>query len=439
MQHEHDGKDRFMPNFNVVVLGPSGSGKSTFLGSMHEVIGSQRLSDNIFVRADPATKNRLAGIYRTMSDTSQGWPVSNHCDDMIELSFTGFLDSDPEPLKLYEARYLDYDGRCLTDQQTDVRIRKNLAGKIKAADAVLCILDGEYIVDLLHKKPRGRRFFEHDMEAVWGHVSACKGPLHFVVTKWDLVEQYGSLDEVRDALTQVSGFASAVHRALGVETGLGGRRIVRLIPISAVGTGFAEPGSDGTMTKVPQSTTAPLNVSFPFIALLPDVLQTAIQDAEKEAARATNSGFLRKMQINLLGQVLARTGAQKAVQEALTRAPQWSSAALSKLGQFAHRNATDKLGRLIANHGIRISEKSIKHAGPIALGLVLLAEVAIEALRDSTEKPIDPEALRRYGASLDQAVRAYKLELDRFRERYPASHLADLDSPRCSVTHRCSR
>ncbi|MDQ3887533.1 MAG: hypothetical protein M3308_11140 [Actinomycetota bacterium] len=143
-----------MLTFNVVLLGPSGASKSTFLSALNETISKQHFSGNFFVRPDSVTHDRLTGMYRKTSDTGQGWPAGNHYDDLVELSFTGCLGGASESFALYEIRYLDHDGRCLVDEHIDPRIRRRLTEKIKEADALLCVLDGEYIVALLKNTGR---------------------------------------------------------------------------------------------------------------------------------------------------------------------------------------------------------------------------------------------------------------------------------------------
>lgn len=417
-----------MLTFNVVLLGPSGAGKSVFLSLMNEKIKSQRFSDDFFVQVDPATKNRLSSIYRAILDTSRKWPSSNHCDDMIELSFTGCLDDKPEPLKLYEIRYLDYDGRCLTDQKADSRIKNRLVEKIEQADALLCILDGRYIAALLNNEPAGRDFFDHDMAAVWSDASVGDGPLHFVITKWDLVEPYGNLEDVRNALMEVPGFASVVRCTLDTAIGSGGRRIIRLIPVSVVGRSFAVLGSDDSVAEISSSTDSPLNADIPFLAVLPDVLKTAVQEVEKNFRRSESLRFLKGIQAAWLVQFLAEVGARRSLQNILINSPDWVGGALCKLGRFVRGRGRDRMGEWIVNRGNRINVGSIKYADSVASALVLLATVTIEALKNGSSEPVDLDKLRRYSASLDQATRAYELELDRFRESYPASHLTDLDS-----------
>src|SRR6185312_628878 len=62
------------PTFKVVALGLSGSGKTVLLASMFHHLNYVTSLRNYFLDATPEQRVKLNTIYRTISDTDQGWP-----------------------------------------------------------------------------------------------------------------------------------------------------------------------------------------------------------------------------------------------------------------------------------------------------------------------------------------------------------------------------
>lgn len=96
-------------------------------------------------------------------------------------------------------------------------------------------------------------------------------PVTFVVTKWDLlhdldVDEDGRLRRVRKFLMSNQGFHDLVetHSA---------RRVVRLIPVSAVGPEFAALDERGRVAKLPDGQLHPTDVDVPLAAVVPDVFE----------------------------------------------------------------------------------------------------------------------------------------------------------------------
>jgi hypothetical protein len=103
-----------------------------------------------------------------------------------------------------------------------------------------------------------------------GTMFASTSPITFVITKWDLLDdlhadQDARLGIVRTMLMDSPGFRDLVdeHSA---------RRVIRLIPVSAVGHDFAYLDQGDTVRKKPGGTLRPLNVDLPLSAVVPDVL-----------------------------------------------------------------------------------------------------------------------------------------------------------------------
>lgn len=138
------------------------------------------------------------------------------------------------------------------------------------------MLDGYRVLQYLRNEPAGRRYFRSQIQPMTGIMAGASCPIHFVLTKWDLVRGFGEpadadestrLDLVRDALLE-----TAHLRAL-VETHTFANRVIRLIPVSAVGPHFAQMDQQGHVLKLPDGEVRPANVEVPLTAILPDLFR----------------------------------------------------------------------------------------------------------------------------------------------------------------------
>jgi hypothetical protein len=135
-------------------------------------------------------------------------------------------------------------------------------------------------------------------------------PIQFVLTKWDVVRDFGEprdaddqyrLDRVIEALMEFEHFSSLVHEHSS-------RQIVRLIPVSAVGSGFAEI-VDGAVSKRPGATVRPYNVEAPFSAVLPDLfkqVEATLDTGALQALREEGRKALRAHRLDVVAAALAR-------------------------------------------------------------------------------------------------------------------------------------
>ena len=112
---------------------------------------------------------------------------------------------------------------------------------------------------------------QHALTAMISRMLVVEKPVTFVITKWDLlrdidVDEDSRLRTVRKLLMSNQGFRDLVQEHSG-------RRVVRLVPVSAVGPAFAELDESGAMTKLPDGLLEPTNVDVPLAAVVPDVFE----------------------------------------------------------------------------------------------------------------------------------------------------------------------
>ncbi|WP_246476979.1 hypothetical protein [Actinokineospora xionganensis] len=112
-----------------------------------------------------------------------------------------------------------------------------LIESIAQADALIGIIDGLRVLQAHQGDQRGMLLLQASLDAMINAMLGARTPIAFVITKWDLLDglhpdENTRLEMVRELLMGVDGFRDLV-------TIQSTRRIVRLLPVSAVGHDFA--------------------------------------------------------------------------------------------------------------------------------------------------------------------------------------------------------
>jgi hypothetical protein len=286
-----------IPAFSVVALGPRGSGKTLLLTSMyHEMHTFSGRSYYLIAPFDQVLL--LNQWYTEVADTGRDWPSGSAVADTRTFSFTvQTRTASGKDLPVLALEYLEYAGGLLTDPQAPgSTAQSDLVARIESAQALIGIIDGHRIRQLLDGNPEGKVRLQQTMTAMINLVMRVEKPITFVITKWDLLrdidaDENARLLTVRKALMFNQGFRDLVqtHSA---------RRVVRLVPVSAVGPVFAELDPNGVISKLPDGEMYPTNVDVPLAAVVPDVFeqversitQKEIQAAMERARRRTQLG-----------------------------------------------------------------------------------------------------------------------------------------------------
>lgn len=267
------------------MLGQRGSGKTVYLSSLYKKLSTQG-ELGFFLEVDSAEKRKkLKNIYTQLA-LEEKWPKATQVQELSEWTFTCKVQT-PE-LPIYSAcqfTYFDYAGGLLTDElgDDDENIDNELEEKIKDADALVALLDGQRICELIRGQKSGLRWSINDLPNILTIMQKTDKPIHFVISKWDIVKDNYTLEEVRDRLFQIDEFKNLVKLRTQQKTP------VRLIPVSSVGMGFAELQSDGSMKKT-GSLPIPYQVEMPLACILPDMIKKTLEELikKKEQERQEN-------------------------------------------------------------------------------------------------------------------------------------------------------
>lgn len=266
-----------VPHFRVVALGIAGSGKTVYLSSMFHTVNMPTRDRSYFLETATAQRIYLSKVFDEVSDTAEPWPRGTRTGETRELVFDCVSLDEGVKHQVFKISYLDYAGELLeSEQEAGSNALSDLEHRIQSAHGLLGMLDGYRVLQYLRGEPAGQRYFRSSIQPMTGIMAGATCPIHFVLTKWDLVRGFGEpadaddnlrLSLVRDALMETAQLEALV------ETHSWAERIIRLIPVSAVGPDFAQMGPDGRILKLPNGQLHPTNVEVPLTAILPDLFR----------------------------------------------------------------------------------------------------------------------------------------------------------------------
>lgn len=301
-----------LPTFRVVALGARGSGKTLLLASMYNQMQTPA-GRSYFLSAAFDEVVLLNQWFTEVADTSKAWPAGTTVGETREFLFT--VRARPSSGTVHDVmrlNYLEYAGGLLTDAQAPGTTgQADLLTRIGSAHALIGIIDGFRVRQGLDGHYEGQLRLQQSLTAMINLMLLASCPITFVITKWDLlrdidVDEESRLSRVRKYLMSNHGFADLVRAHSH-------HRVVRLIPVSAVGPDFAELDPDGRIAKLPDGEMHPTNVDVPFSAVVPDVFEqveraldkAALQAALERVRRQTRGGPLAAL--SELGTFVAET------------------------------------------------------------------------------------------------------------------------------------
>ena len=281
--------DAELPTFNVVAIGGEETGKTVLLASVFHTLTTE-ISDGGF-RLDASLDQavHLTNLFATLRDPHSAWPPGTRVGETRSFLFTCLGSAGGTEFPILRFNYLDYAGELVGgsgSSQAAVEQREtqqlDLEQRVDAAHAVFGIIDGQRMLAYLRRDPHGILYIETSIIPMIGLMRRVKCPVHFILTKWDLfdnmmrprdradIDDFAMDENDRLAVIRDELLSQASIRNL-VEQRRREKRVVRLIPVSAIGRQFATVGADGHMVKRPHGRLRPHNVEMPLCAVLPDV------------------------------------------------------------------------------------------------------------------------------------------------------------------------
>ena len=383
-----------VPTFNVVALGPRGSGKTLLLASMYHQM--QTMSGRGWFLTAPYEQVVMLNQWFTeVADPERDWPSGTAVGQTRDFLFTlrtrvasGALHT------VLRLGYLEYAGGLLTDAQAPGSTgQADLLARIEAAHALVGIIDGYRVRQAIDGHAEGLTRVQQSLTAMISLMMLVPCPVTFVVTKWDLlhdldVDEDGRLRRVRKFLMSNQGFHDLVeaHSA---------RRVVRLIPVSAVGPDFAALDQQGRVAKLPDGQLHPTNVDVPLAAVVPDVFEHVERALDRAALQAA----------------LDRVG---------RRYRPGPGAAIAELGLFVARTAGKALGTL-APHAAFLGDAAVELLGGPQEGT---SERRARLGRELTEAE---RTFEEFQLARRRVLRELRSRVDVLEGRLPSSRLTGED------------
>ena len=198
-------------------------------------------------------------------------------------------------------------------------------------------------------------------------VDVFKTPLHFLITKWDLLSDNYSLSEIRDLLYKHPNFKAVIEHRKTVGTP------TRLIPVSSVGNGFADLCKNGTMKKNANVYPEPYQVEMPIACAVIDPVRNVL-------GQLNDKNILKLRQITETKSLMSRKtlAAVRGLSEALFHvfpAPyQWMPGSIVGLIKYIEKDNEEKYEQLKSDLDDSISNI---HDEKTAFKSVLLSHQAL--------------------------------------------------------------
>ncbi|MEU7857852.1 hypothetical protein [Nonomuraea sp. NPDC049141] len=287
-----------IPTFHVLALGLPGAGKTLLLASMfHELQAPSRQS--YYLSAADGDVARLSSWFAQMANTSQAedWPRGTFASETRHLSFGVKTQAGDRVHEVLRLDYLEYAGELLTDA-ADINSdrRTELFAQVHSAHALLGIIDGGRIRQHLDGDPQGWTELHRTLNILVPHMIGASCPVSFVVTKWDLLshlheDENTRLSLVRDLLMSNDHFRTLVHLHSA-------QRVIRLIPVSAVGSGFASLDASGHVVKIRSAQARPAYVDVPLSAVVPDLFDQVEMRLDAKLRAALDAEARRQTRLN---------------------------------------------------------------------------------------------------------------------------------------------
>ncbi len=292
-----------MKTYKVIMLGSSGAGKTVFLASLFKHLMIQG-EERFFVEVEDDIKRKLLNNIYTKVVSEDTWPSATRYHEVSEWTFTCCVKTEKFSIQpACRFTYLDYAGGRLTDIAEEVEGDFKLEDEAKKADALLGLLDGRKISALMsHANQQDIDIFlKKDLPSMLRLMKSSQAPIHFVISKWDLLEGKFSLRQIRERLLGISEFKELI------DIRMNSAAPVRLIPVSSVGANFAIPQPNGGMKKVPGAIPRPFQVEVPLACVLPDGLSARIKQLKAQHEQLIKLPDPTKSKLPILSQVVEFT------------------------------------------------------------------------------------------------------------------------------------
>lgn len=248
------------PVYKVFVLGARGAGKTVFLSALYSHLRVANQVNRFAVEVSQDDKLVLQSYCDCLCNPELAWPSGTGAVTDFEFQCVYRRENTRSPL--FRMRYKDYPGAYVTQGQVGDDFDAGL--ETRTAHSILVLLDGRKIFEKLEGYRPDGETLESDLNSIIPllEYSAHK-PIHFLVTKWDILRGLHSFSAVKDVLFECEAFANFIKGRQDAP--------IRLVPVSAVGNDFAKfDFRSREMIKLQRKGIRPYNVDLSIVLTLMD-------------------------------------------------------------------------------------------------------------------------------------------------------------------------
>jgi hypothetical protein len=302
-----------VPTIPVTVVGPERSGKTVYLASLYRQLAIQA-ELGFFVQL-PDEQSKILNQFWQQLVGPQFWPDPTQTGELWQWNLTCSIQTQSGAVfSPFGISYLDFAGEHVTGTTDSPDQSERVFQRIRDSEFVLVLLDGVKMLNFFN----GDFTLVDELMTVLGVVGHKTPVVHLVLTKWDVLVTAGyTLGEASERLMSHPLFRQFVKRR-AQQKAAGG--VLRLIPVSSVGMGFAALAPDGvSMVKNRGIYPEPVNVEIPLMAVLVDLFDRALsQLAQARAAEAGKAGQQKADWLKWLGGLQQRLPALRSALNTIT-------------------------------------------------------------------------------------------------------------------------
>jgi hypothetical protein len=176
---------------------------------------------------------------------------------------------DDRTFELFQIDYLDYPGANVTGDELQLADTLDVEYETAKADSILVLIDGRKLFEKMEGYESLDDPLDSDLNAIFDHLKrSAHKPVHFVVTKWDILHTLFTLEDVRKTLLAHPRFSEFVEQRRDTP--------LRLVPVSALGKRFARFDLElRQMVKLKNGVRSPLNVDMSVALTLLDYVASS--------------------------------------------------------------------------------------------------------------------------------------------------------------------
>jgi hypothetical protein len=272
--------------------------------------------------ASHAERNFLNKTFFKIADPRSDWPPMTLATRPYEFLLRVRVPRG-EVFDVMKLSYLDYRGESLGEVNDDAETL--FVEHVKKSDMFFCVLDGLKMLRVLDgTRPVGDLLAEMHGQISIVEDSRADAPCDILITKWDLIQEWDrvrrekgekSLRDRPAPLAEVHDQLMSLDRVRRFVAGRVEREApVRLIPVSAVGQGYAV--LDGEVMRKVGHEPRPFQVELPLASIVPTRLEQLRKQLDREVSNRTSQ---RPIAVRM-AELLPRREALEATVTALIRA-----------------------------------------------------------------------------------------------------------------------